>query len=427
MNVMTLKELQDAVESRTIKHDVAGKIIASQLLIAKIIRGIPEDQYIAIEDQENLIDNSIPFIRGYNEWIESRKRLAQNQADEAHDMSDLASQIEWKQIDKGGQEYMYFIDRDNYYIFIPSQDGNRAINVMDNDQWFEMDQFPDTYEKITQIIRRSWNDKITPAGPYWVSHLGLLELGANDDSGADYNPDDEARAHEIAERDPFDPAGHQDLTETQRSLYFYLQQYLQDNAKAPETIFNVMSYAELQEELKNNRITQEELDEILNLRLDIGMKLKGVTQLPDDNDEQIKYINTSIPFLEEYNKWIESQKNLARQRSSVAVTAALRASAPGHRSSAAAAAAMRASAPVTIAAKDPIIVEDTDLDNPNASIKWKIFDDPMTKDNAIFSEDNLIFSDLDILLIASFIVLSEILGNIITNDLDKIASINLDK
>jgi len=55
---------------------------------------------------------------------------------------------------------------------------------------------------------------------------------------------------------------------------------------------------------------------------------------------------------------------------------------------------------------------------------------PLDKQNIIFfnsSEDNLIFSDFDILVIASFIVESDILGNIITNDLDKIASINLDK
>ena len=272
--------------------------------------------------------------------------------------------IDWKEISKDGKNYIYFIFIDGkYYIFSINEAGDTATNMNNNSQTFEMDAtaFPYTYTQLKEIIRDSWSDNITHATKPMVDNIVLsAKLSAEGASWRDYSSGDEAVAREIAERDPFDPAGDPSLNLTQRSLYNDIQEYLRKNNETPETIFNVTSYDDLQKELQNNRITQEQLAGILDLRLYIGMKLEGVTQIPDDLDEKIKYANTAISFLEEYNVWIQKRYAMAEEAAqrfshrgtgvrghsaAAAAAAALSTSAPEPRASAAAASALRTSEP----------------------------------------------------------------------------------
>jgi hypothetical protein len=76
-NDMTVAQLRDAGIMNKDK-------LNEHLLIAMILSGTSENTLIPDETQEKFIDDSIPLIKKYNEWIQSRKRLADDSTGESH-------------------------------------------------------------------------------------------------------------------------------------------------------------------------------------------------------------------------------------------------------------------------------------------------------------------------------------------------------
>ena len=128
----------------------------------------------------------------------------------------------------------------------------------------------------------------------------------------------QARAAEIAERDPYDPRGDLSLSPQQQAGYAAIQDAMRQQEAAPDTILPVMSAAELQQAYRERAMPEEQLNTIMGRMFASGILLGATTtnQLQQviqeqDEAEMLALVDRIAPAIQVYNDWVVSRGVLA--------------------------------------------------------------------------------------------------------------------
>ena len=128
----------------------------------------------------------------------------------------------------------------------------------------------------------------------------------------------QARAAEIAERDPYDPRGDLSLSPQQQAGYAAIQDAMRQQGAAADTLLPVMSAAELQQAYRTRAMPEEQLNTIMGRMFASGILLGATTtnQLQQviqeqDEAEMMALVDRIAPAIQVYNDWVVSRGVLA--------------------------------------------------------------------------------------------------------------------